>query len=232
MLASTKRSSAGTASKSGFGKRVFLRPPQPPDCAELLTLNRRSLKFHRGLVSPPLTQDEFRAFLERASRDDSECFQVCRKSDGAIVGTFNLSQIFRSNFQSAYLGYYIGADHAYQGYATEAIQLVLRHAFKKLKLHRVEANIQPGNIASIALVRRAGFTQEGYSRRYLKIGGRWRDHERWAITFEDWKVKSPNIVSVSASSRPERGAYHLLAEATLSDAPRLSILERFALPKR
>ena len=186
-MAATKKSSIGTGSKSIFGKRVFLRPPQPADCAEMLALNRRSLKFHRGLVSPPLTPEEFRSSLDRASRDDSECFQVCRKSDGAIVGAFNLSQIFLSNFRSAYLGYYIGAEHTYQGYATEAIQLVLRHAFKKVKLHRVEANIQPGNIASIALVRRAGFTQEGYSRRYLKIGGRWRDHERWAITCEDWK---------------------------------------------
>jgi ribosomal-protein-alanine N-acetyltransferase len=188
-LASTKKNSAGTGSKSIFGKRVFLRPPQPADCEELLTLNRRSVGFHRGLVSPPVTHEEFRESLDRASRDDSECFQACRKSDGAIVGAFNLSQIFRGNFQSAYLGYYIGVDHVGRGYATEAIQLVLRHAFKKIKLHRVEANIQPGNIASIALVRRAGFTQEGYSRRYLKINGRWRDHERWAITFEDWKSK-------------------------------------------
>ena len=57
----------------------------------------------------------------------------------------------------------------------------LQHAFKSMKLHRLEANIQPGNAASIALVRSCGFSKEGYSPRYLKIGGRWRDHERWAI---------------------------------------------------
>ena len=74
-----------------------------------------------------------------------------------------------------------------KGYGTEAVQLMLKHVFKELKLHRVEANIQPGNIASIALVKRAGFVQEGYSRCYLKISGKWRDHERWALLAKDWK---------------------------------------------
>jgi [ribosomal protein S5]-alanine N-acetyltransferase len=72
---------------------------------------------------------------------------------------------------------------------TEAIQLMLNHAFKQLNLHRVEANVQPHNASSIALIKRAGFVREGYSRRYLKIGGRWRDHERWAILYEDWKQR-------------------------------------------
>ncbi|MET0167931.1 MAG: GNAT family protein, partial [Vicinamibacterales bacterium] len=61
------------------------------------------------------------------------------------------------------------------------LHAVIRHAFLSLKLHRLEANIQPGNTKSIALVRACGFAKEGYSLRYLKIGGRWRDHERWAI---------------------------------------------------
>ena len=73
---------------------------------------------------------------------------------------------------------------------TEALQLTLRHAFVKLKLHRLEANIQPENTPSIALVKRAGFVKEGYSRRYLKISGRWRDHERWAILVEDWRKRA------------------------------------------
>ena len=87
------------------------------------------------------------------------------------------------------MGYYIGAPFAGRGYMTEAIRLMLRYAFRDLKLHRIEANIQPENVASIALVRRAGFRREGYSPRYLKISGRWRDHERWAILAEDWKAK-------------------------------------------
>jgi [ribosomal protein S5]-alanine N-acetyltransferase len=64
--------------------------------------------------------------------------------------------------------------------------VVLDTVFGELRLHRVEANIQPGNARSIALVRRLGFEKEGYSRRYLLIAGDWRDHERWALLAEDW----------------------------------------------
>jgi len=94
---------------------------------------------------------------------------------------YNLSNIVRGLFQSGYLGYYAFAGYERRGYMTQGLEAVVRHAFKTLKLHRLEANIQPGNVASIALVRACGFEKEGYSPRYLKIGGRWRDHERWAI---------------------------------------------------
>ena len=107
--------------------------------------------------------------------------------DGALLGHVEISQIARGNFQSAYLGYAIGAEHRGQGYMTEALQLALRHAFRTLRLHRIEANVEPDNEASHALVRRAGFAREGFSRRYLKIRGRWRDHERWALLAEDWQ---------------------------------------------
>jgi hypothetical protein len=54
-----------------------------------------------------------------------------------------------------------------------------------LRLHRLEANVQPGNAASIRLLQRLGFRREGYSPRYLRICGRWRDHERWAILADE-----------------------------------------------
>jgi ribosomal-protein-alanine N-acetyltransferase len=171
------------------GERVFLRPPAVNDLEEFIALNRASARLHRGLASPPRQPEQFHAFLEKCRRDDSVCFLICRVEDGAIVGSINLSQVFRGGFQNAYLGYYIGQRYAGRGYMTEALRLMLRYAFSQLKLHRVEANIQPGNVASIALVRRAGFVREGYSRRYLKIGGRWRDHERWALIAEEWRPK-------------------------------------------
>jgi [ribosomal protein S5]-alanine N-acetyltransferase len=174
----------------GIGSTVYIRLPQPDDCQELIELNQKSLNFYRGLASPMTTPQQFTNYISRCRQDDFEGMLICRITDATIVGVINLSQIFRGGFQSAYLGYQIGAPFAGQGYMTEAIQLVLRHAFNEMKLHRLEANIQPDNKASIALVKRAGFTKEGYSRRYLKINGRWRDHERWAILAEDWRVKN------------------------------------------
>jgi ribosomal-protein-alanine N-acetyltransferase len=171
------------------GKRIFLRSPQAKDQAEYLALNRRSASFNRGLASPPTQPEQFAAFLERCRVDTTACFFICRRADRRLLGSINISQISRGNFQSAYLGYQIGAEFARQGYMTEAVALILRYAFVELKLHRLEANIQPGNLASIALVERAGFVKEGFSRRYLKICGRWRDHERWAILAEDWRAR-------------------------------------------
>jgi ribosomal-protein-alanine N-acetyltransferase len=110
-----------------------------------------------------------------------------RRDDGAVAGTFVLSQIFYGPFCNAYLGYWATPSLAGQGYMTEGMAGVLGHAFRKLRLHRVEANVQPGNTASIALLNRCGFRREGFSPRYLKVAGRWRDHERWAITVGDWR---------------------------------------------
>jgi [ribosomal protein S5]-alanine N-acetyltransferase len=110
---------------------------------------------------------------------------VCRNDDGAIAGYFGLGQIFYGQFRNAYLGYYAFEPFAGRGYMREGLELVLRYAFGDLHLHRVQASIQPGNERSIALVRGAAFRREGLARRYLNSGGRWRDHEQWALTVED-----------------------------------------------
>ena len=123
--------------------------------------------------------------MSRCRQPNVTCFLVCRPADHAIVGVFILSQIVRGMFQSAYLGYYAEEPHAGQGYMSEGMGLVLRHTFTAMRLHRVEANVQPENAASIALVKRSGFRLEGLSPRYLKVAGRWRDHQRWAMTIDD-----------------------------------------------
>jgi ribosomal-protein-alanine N-acetyltransferase len=112
---------------------------------------------------------------------------VRRREDGEIVGFFNLSQIIRGDLQSAFLGFGGVLGYESQGYMTEGMRLVLRRSFTELRLHRLEANIQPANERSIALVRRCGFVNEGFSARYLKVGGRWRDHEHWATYSEHWR---------------------------------------------
>lgn len=170
--------------------QVFLRAPLRSDRDEFISLMRASRSFHRPWATAPTDDDRFNAYLADASRSDFEAMLVCRREDIAIVGFFNLSQIERRSMQSAYLGYAVGKPFAGRGYMREGLQLVLRYAFLTLKLHRIEANIQPGNRASIALAHGAGFQREGFSPRYLKIGGRWRDHERWAILAEDWRARA------------------------------------------
>jgi len=171
------------------GALVFLRAPRAADQKEFLRLNRASRRLHRGWVAPPVTPRQFAQYLARRRRPDCPGFLICRIGDGAIVGGINVNEIVRGVFQSAYLGYQIGEPFARHGYMTEALRLAVEFAFRELRLHRVEANIQPANDASRALVRRAGFRREGLSRRYLKIGGRWRDHERWTLLAEDWRAR-------------------------------------------
>ena len=171
------------------GRRAYLRAPRPSDRDEFLGLVRVSRELHRPWVYAPETPREFAAYLGRCSNATERCFLLCRQDDHALVGVYNLSQIAHGFFESAYLGYYAFAPAAGQGLMADGLQLVLRHTFRKLKLHRLEANIQPDNERSKRLVERAGFRYEGYSPRYLKIGGRWRDHERWAIRAESWRAR-------------------------------------------
>ena len=175
------------------GGRVYLRAPERPDRAEFISLMRASRAFHRPWATAPTDDEAFDAYLTDSRRPDFEAMLVCRREDRAILGFFNLSHITRGSLQSAYLGYAVGSTFAGQGYMRDGIELVLREAFLTLRLHRIEANIQPGNQASIALARGAGFSREGFSPRYLKIGGRWRDHERWAILAEDWRARGVRL---------------------------------------
>ena len=172
------------------GERTFLRRGRNSDADEFTDLMRASRALHQPWSFPPVRNEEFTALVARARADDFELFLLCARDDGRILGFFNLSQIFRGPFLSAYLGYAVGAPYAGGGYMSEGIELVLRHAFGPLGLHRLEANIQPGNERSIALAKGAGFRLEGFSPRYLKIDGRWRDHERWAILAEEWARRS------------------------------------------
>ncbi len=160
--------------------RIILRAPTLADENDFLHAMRRSRKDHRPWLYPPQDADAYRAYLARLD-ERKYGYLARRREDDAIVGWLNVSEIVRGALQGAFLGYGGVAGFAGQGYMTEAVRLVVREAFGPLGLHRLEANIQPQNHASIALVKRCGFEKEGFSPRYLKIAGRWRDHERWAI---------------------------------------------------
>jgi len=153
----------------------------------MAALYRRSKYHFRGVVQPTYDREAFKGLLKESQSEATEFFFIIRVADDELIGTIALSQIFRKRFQNAYLGYLLGAGFTGSGYMTEAVRLILRFAFRELKLHRIEANVQPDNEPSRAVLRRCGFSMEGYSQKYLKIGGRWRDHERWAIIRENWR---------------------------------------------
>jgi ribosomal-protein-alanine N-acetyltransferase len=194
MTGTPRRPSAAGSAPRGY--RVHLRPLKRSDADAFVAAVRASRALHRPWVYPPSTIDAFARRMKPVRGGARHVSLVAvSNEDGSLIGVLNLSEIIRGPLQQAYLGYYAFAPHCGNGYMKEAMQLLLRHAFVALKLHRIEANIQPANAPSLALVRGAGFVREGYSARYLKIAGRWRDHERWALNAEQWK---------SGRARPRR----------------------------
>ncbi len=167
--------------------RVYLEAVSRRREAEFLVRVAASQKLHKPWLSAPHTREQFRAWLSRARKPSQECFFVCSTDTDELVGVINLNEVVRGLFRSAYLGYYGFEPFSGSGYMTEGLALVLDQAFGPLGLNRLEANIQPENKRSSRLVARLGFRLEGFSPRYLKIGGRWRDHERWAVLASDWK---------------------------------------------
>ncbi|MEU6016431.1 GNAT family N-acetyltransferase [Streptomyces sp. NPDC047515] len=183
------------------GRRTAIRPYTQADAEEFTTRARESRGLHSPWLSPPADARSYEAYAGRMIDDPTKAgFLVCERdggeggrgerdggeggADGGIAGFININNIVRGGFLCGALGYGAFAQAAGRGLMSEGLELVLRHAFGPLGLHRLEANIQPGNEGSLALVRRAGFRLEGFSPDFLFIDGAWRDHERWAITAE------------------------------------------------
>jgi ribosomal-protein-alanine N-acetyltransferase len=158
---------------------LFLRAPSPEDRSEVLSAYERSRDLHQPWTFAPQDVDEY---LHQEHR-----YLLCLSETGAIVGSFHLSGIIRGCFHSAYLAYEVFAPYQEKGLMAAGMRLLLKEAFETLNLHRLEANIQPGNTASIRLVAKSGFVKEGFSLQYLRIGDEWRDHERWAIINPTWR---------------------------------------------
>jgi [ribosomal protein S5]-alanine N-acetyltransferase len=168
------------------GTDVVLAAPSAADAAEFIAAVRESRALHGPWLKPPDTPAQFAAYLDRAARDDQASYLIRHRACGGLVGVANVNNIVRGALQSGHLGYGAFASHAGRGLMTAGVREVLNAVFSDLRLHRVEASIQPGNARSIALAQRLGFQNEGFSRCYLMIGGEWRDHERWAVLAEDW----------------------------------------------
>lgn len=167
--------------------RVKLVRPAKRHAAAFLDAVKRSRRLHRNLVTPVKTEDAYLKFVNHCRSPRCSNFFVVLRGSHELVGAINVENIMRGYFQSAALGYYAFIPYAGKGLMREGLIQTITHGFKDLKLHRLEANIQPTNARSINLVKGLGFQLEGYSPRYLKISGRWRDHERWAIHADAWR---------------------------------------------
>ncbi len=161
------------------GRRTYFRTIKASDRKELLALCLASRELHYPWIEPPLTPHMFKLYLRRTQRDDHEGYVIFLRETHEMVGVININNVVKGAFRSASVGYYVARIHAGKGYMREGLTHVKEHAFRELGLHRLEANIQPGNGASIRLVRSCGFEREGISRQFLYIDGAWRDHERW-----------------------------------------------------
>lgn len=163
---------------------VMLRTPDTGDHEQWATLRLES----RAFLAPwepqwpanDLTRSAFRSRIKQYHRDIAADaafpFFIFSADERALLGAVTLSNVRRGVAQMATLGYWIGAPFARQGYMTDALLALLPFAFDHLHLHRLEAACLPRNEASIALLKRAGFSHEGLARAYLKINGEWRDH--------------------------------------------------------
>jgi ribosomal-protein-alanine N-acetyltransferase len=166
--------------------RTSIRRAVAGDAAEFCELVRAHKPHLHPWVSPAETEEGFLAHLATRDRERHDGFLLFSTETSRLVGVVNVNEIVRKGFQSAYLGYFSLAPR--QGFMTDGLRLVIEHAFTELGLHRLEANIQPENVASVAVAKKVGFRLEGFSPRYLNIAGAWRDHERYAILADEWRA--------------------------------------------
>lgn len=174
-------------------ERILLRHAVEEDRGEFIALRQASGRFLTRWEPLPREDPQglgpeevaFNRFIE-FDQDRRVPMLLVGCEDQSLLGAININEISRGAFQSCALGWWIGSEHAGRGYMREGLTAALEHVFIDLELHRAEANIQPNNEPSLKLARHVRMRREGFSERYLRIDGTWSDHERWAITVEDW----------------------------------------------
>jgi [ribosomal protein S5]-alanine N-acetyltransferase len=166
-------------------EQVCLQRATRLDGRELIEANIANRDFHAQWVAPFTDDAGFDLWLMKTLTGPNIGLVARKQDSGEIVGVINLNEIVAGGFASCYLGYYGYVRWARRGLMTEAVRMAIALGFSELGLHRMEANIQPGNIPSIRLAERLGFRKEGFSPRYLRIDGIWQDHERWALLNEE-----------------------------------------------
>jgi ribosomal-protein-alanine N-acetyltransferase len=176
-----------TQPASGELPAIQLRAPTRGDADDFIAAAKASAALHHPWYRAPLTRREWHEYVDRCATETHSGYLIVDPADGGLAGIATVSNIIRGSFWSAHLGYAALAPRNGRGRMTAGIAAVLDDAFGRIGLHRLEANVQPGNAPSRALVERLGFRLEGFSPRYLTVNGAWRDHDRWAILSEEWR---------------------------------------------
>lgn len=164
--------------------RVYLSPLSLKDLDEFIIKAKASKDSLFPWIQAPSNSEAFKAYFKKMDNVANAAFLIKDKQTNEIIGVININEIVRGSFQSGYLGFYCFEPYTGTGLMSEGLKLVITYAFESLKLHRLEANVQPNNQTSIDFISRNGFQKEGYSPNYLKINGIWEDHERFALTAE------------------------------------------------
>jgi [ribosomal protein S5]-alanine N-acetyltransferase len=174
-----------------------IRPTDPRDASEQLRL-RLANRQHTGPWDPVRDESFYTEAGQRLELDLDQrswaagtayAFAILdTELQDRLIGRVALSNVVRGPWQNATLGYWIDKDALGRGHATRAVRLVLRFAFEQAGLHRVQPAIIPRNTRSVRVAEKVGFRLEGRALRYLKINGRWEDHDVYALTAEDWEA--------------------------------------------
>lgn len=178
-------------------ERLTLTLPPPAAAKRFVTFVRKN-REHFAPWDPPsdpaVETTDYWARRLALSRRELQQGISCRFAmfardavDGDLIGLVSLSNIVRGALQQATLGYKIAKRYEGQGLMREALEVVIAYSFQELCIHRLSANYQPVNERSGALLRRLGFTVEGYARDYLFVGGGWKDHVLTALVNPAWR---------------------------------------------
>lgn len=173
-------------------ERLVLEQPDGVPVQSVLAYHVSNRQFHAPWQ--PIRKESFyrektiQEMLERQAEENAQGsalhLYLRLLDDPSIIGTVNLTNIIYGPFLSCFLGYSMTRAETCHGYMSEAVRQVIIVAFERYGLHRIEANIMPGNHASVRLVEKLGFVNEGYSSRYLNIAGQWEGHSHFVLLNE------------------------------------------------
>lgn len=180
-------------------ENLIVARPSIDDMPTFIAAVSHAQAWLQNWVNPPSNAFEFKQYIEHSQAANTESFLIKSKPNEEIIGVININEIILKSFKSGYLGFY-SLQKPRTGLMCDALNQIINYAFYNLDLHRLEANVQPNNLASINFIRKNNFTEEGLSTNYLKIAGKWRDHLRFAITKE--QLEKLYIINAHAKQSP------------------------------